>query len=587
MGDKGDVILPTHESPEELANNFSDFFQAKITTIRNNINLNNSTNLGNTDTNNEGMFDGRPLQVFTPATAAEVKGIIAKSPCKSCELDPMPTWLLKQCADQLLPLITAIINKSLASSVVPPSLKKAYVRPLLKKPGLDKDELKNYRPVSNLPFVSKLLEKIVAKRLDDHLNGNTLHDNFQSAYRPCHSTETALLKVQSDITKALDKGSTAVLVMLDLSAAFDTIDHEILLKRFERSCGIRSNALAWIKSYLSDRSQSIVVDSVNSPGRSLEFGVPQGSVLGPKMYCMYTRPVGDIAKNHNLLYHGYADDTQLYVVIEPKHTWNSVKATCEACVLDVGRWMDKNMLKLNQDKTELIAFTSTHRNKSIEDLDLAIGNSRVSVTPFVKNLGVIMDRNLTMEKQVNAISKSCYYQIRNIGQIRQYISDSACKTLVHALVTSRLDYANVLLCGVTQSLIGRLQRVQNTAARLITRTRKREHITPVLKQLHWLPVEYRPRYKALLYVFKALNGLAPTYISDMVQRYQPARPLRSECKSLLIVPKTYTATYGNRCFSKLSAEMWNNLPDEVKNAKTLNSYKKQLKTYLYKIAHNI
>jgi hypothetical protein len=249
--------------------------------------------------------------------------------------------------------------------------------------------------------------------------------------------------------------------------------------------------------------------------------------------------------------------------------------------------MDMNMLKLNQNKTELIVFTSKHRTKSMEDLDLAIGNSSISAAPFVKNLGVVMDRNLTMEQQVNTISKSCYYQIRNIGQIRQHISDGACKTLVQALVTSRLDYANVLLCGIPQFLVDSLQRVQNMSARLITRTRKREHITPVLKQLHWLPVEYRPSYKILMYVFKALNGLAPTYIRDMVQKYHPARPLRSGSKSLLTLPKTYTAAYGNRCFSKVSAELWNGLPNEIKSANTLNSFKQQIKTYLYKIAYDV
>ena len=156
--------------------------------------------------------------------------------------------------DQLLPLITAIINASLASSVVPLCLKQAYVRPLLKKPGLDREQHKNYRPVSNLPFVSKLLGKNVAKCLDDHLKDNALQDIYQSAYRPYHSTETALIKVQSDIAEALDQGSTAVLIMLDLSAAFDTIDHEILVSRFEQSFGITSKALDWVKSYLTDSS---------------------------------------------------------------------------------------------------------------------------------------------------------------------------------------------------------------------------------------------------------------------------------------------------------------------------------------------
>ena len=161
--------------------------------------------------------------------------------------------------EYLLPLITAIINKSLVESKVPLSFKKANIRPLLKKPNLDKEELKNYRPVSNLPFLSKILEKLVAKRLETHLSSHRLHDNLQSAYRTGHSTETALLKVHHDIAEALDRKCMAALVLLDLSAAFDVIDHKILQTRLEHSFGVTGSALSWIKSYLSDRSQCVAI----------------------------------------------------------------------------------------------------------------------------------------------------------------------------------------------------------------------------------------------------------------------------------------------------------------------------------------
>ena len=170
--------------------------------------------------------------------------------------------------------------------------------------------------------------------------------------------------------------------------------------------------------------------------------------------------------------------------------------------------------------------------------------------------------------------------------LRQHITDGACKTLAQAFIMSHLDYANALLYGVSQSMFAQLQRVQNTAARLVTRTRKREHITPVLMQLHWLPVEHRPTYKILLYVYKALHDLAPAYMRDMLQTYQPARPLRSGCRSLLSVPRTHTVTYGNRSFRKISAELWNNLPGDLKSADSVKNVKKQLKTYLYRMTYN-
>jgi hypothetical protein len=167
----------------------------------------------------------------------------------------------------------------------------------------------------------KILERVVANRLEEHLESNSLHDDLQSAHRACHSTETALLRVHHDITLALDNNSCAVLVMLDLSAAFDAIDHPILMERLQYSHGITGQALTWINSYLSDRSQSVNIGNIVSTEKILSFGVPQGSVLGPKKYCMFSKPIGQICKRHNMSYHCYADDTQAYLVIKPIDNW--------------------------------------------------------------------------------------------------------------------------------------------------------------------------------------------------------------------------------------------------------------------------
>lgn len=315
------------------------------------------------------------------------------------------------------------------------------------------------------------------------------------------------------------------------------------------------------------------------------YGVPQGSVLGPKFYCMYTKPVGDIVRSHSLQYHGYADDSQLYIVIKPTTVWGPVSTKVGACVEEVASWMSENMLKLNQDKTEFIVFTPKHQRLATQHLSVDIGDVTITAAPVVKNLGVFMDKNLVMERQVNAVSKSCYHQIRSIGQIRQFITKDACKILIQALVTSRLDYANSLLFGLPQCLLSRLQRVQNSAARLVTLTRKRDHITPILHDLHWLPTEYRPQYKILLYTYKALNGMAPGYIGDMITRYKPTRQLRSQTRGLLVTPKTRTKTYGVRCFSSAAPLLWNALPNSIKTCSTLSSFKKNVKTYLFKRAY--
>ena len=240
------------------------------------------------------------LSSFKPATESEISKLIKKSATKSCDLDPLPTWLLKSCQDVLLPVITHIVNLSLSTSSVPPQMKIALITPLLKKILLDPETLKNFRPVSNLSYISKLIERVVAERLNDHLTSNNLHEVLQSAYKKFHSTETALLQVQNDLLMSIDADGGAILVLLDLSAAFDTIDHSVLLNRLS-DLGIHGAVLSWFKSYLTGRRQSVKIKGQRSSERDLPFGVPQGSVLGPILFTIYTIPLGNIARSHGLL----------------------------------------------------------------------------------------------------------------------------------------------------------------------------------------------------------------------------------------------------------------------------------------------
>ena len=219
-----------------------------------------------------------------------------------------------------------------------------------KKNGLDSDILKNYRPVSNLTFISEVIEKVISGRLNEHLINNSLFDPLQSAYRDKHSTETALIKVQNDILSALDAGSSAILLMLDLSAAFDTIDHDILLSRLCNVYGITGNSLDWFRSYLTGRIQRVVIEDSVSVDQELDFGVPQGSVLGPRIYCMYTKPVSDIIQRHGLSHHSYADDTQLFITMDHSNNdWRDGLARIELCVSEIREWMNQNILKLRPD----------------------------------------------------------------------------------------------------------------------------------------------------------------------------------------------------------------------------------------------
>ena len=251
------------------------------------------------------------LSSFEPVSEADILKILKSSTTKSCDLDPIPTALVKECADILVTPINNIINYSLREGSFPNCFKTAYVTPLLKKPNLDRNLLKNYRPVSNLSFISKLIEKIVAKQLNNYIDSEGLSNVNQSAYRRLHSTESALLKIQNDIAASME-----ALTLLDLSAAFNTIDHDILFNSLRDWFGVDGTVLRWIKSYLSNHKQKVKLGNSFSDAFSLPYGVPQGSVLGPLLFTLYTTPLSNIISNFNVTHHLYADDTQIYLALD-------------------------------------------------------------------------------------------------------------------------------------------------------------------------------------------------------------------------------------------------------------------------------
>ena len=219
--------LPSHESIEELAEEFATFFTDKVIKIKTDL---ESLRQKHSNYEHEDTICEHLLEDLAPTTQDEVRKIILKSKSKSCDLDAIPTWLLKECIDTLLPAITNMVNMSLSTAAMPTSYKEALLLPLLKKALLDCDILNNFRPVSNLKFLSKIVEKVVAVRFTEHLLKNHLHELMQSAYKTNHSVETALLRVLNDILRALDQNQSILRILLDLSAAFDTVDHHVLLE---------------------------------------------------------------------------------------------------------------------------------------------------------------------------------------------------------------------------------------------------------------------------------------------------------------------------------------------------------------------
>lgn len=574
---KHESPLPKHDSTQELTNRFAKFFAQKIQAIW--------TNLHKSQPNNRQQEQCRtiinPLKTFQPATRDEVKDIVNNSANKSCGLDPIPTFLVKKSLDVLLPSITTIVNSSLSTGHVPALFKLALVSPLLKKSHLDPDVLKNYRPVSNLTFLSKVTEKVVAKRLISHLHSNSLIESMQSAYKQSHSTETALIRVQNDILMALDQQKIVMLVLLDLSAAFDTVDHSLLLERMSSGMGVADTALSWFESYLSDRQQKVCIRGSVSSLHKLKYGVPQGSVLGPILFTVYTSPLGDVIRHHNINFHLYADDTQLYLCFKTKDIDINIQHM-ESAIKDIHNWLTSNFLKLNSDKTELLLFGSRPNLAKLNLPSIQIEGCTIVPTTSARDLGIEFDKHMTMDNRVNSICKSSYFHIRNISSIRKYLTNATTKHLVHSFVTSRIDHGNSLLYGIAQTNIRKLQLVQNTAARLITRTKKFDHITEVLYNLHWLPVQQRINFKIMLIAFRAIHNTLPSYICELFASYKPTRSLRSTNKLLLNVPKINTKSYGQRAICHAAPALWNELPLHIKLSDNIDIFKRKLKTHLFK-----
>ena len=494
----------------------------------------------------------------------------------------MPTSVLKQTADLLAPFITELFSRSLTAGHFPAGYKQALITPIIKKPGLDAGDVSSYRPISNLPVMSKLLERLVARQLMEFLSAHDLLPPLHSGFRAGHSTEAALLRVLSDILQAVDRGDVAALILLDLSAAFDTVDHDILLQRLQLSFGIDGTAHRWFTTYLTGRSQCVRRGHNMSAVSRLQCGVPQGSVLGPILFVLYTADLISLVENSGLLPHLYADDTQVYGSCRPSAI-AAFSVKLSQCLDDVAMWMSSNRLQLNSDKTEVLWCATGRRQHQLPTEALPVNGAPVLPVTSVRNLGIYIDADLVMRTHVQRTVSCCFATLRQLRQIRRCVSADTLRTLVVSLVLSRLDYGNSVLAGLPAYLCHRLQSVLNASARLICNLRRYDSVTDALASLHWLRIEQRIKFKLAVLTYKVLHGTAPTYLGPLVRVSDlPGRQtLRSAATNRLVAPPARLSTVGTRAFAVAGPAVWNSLPQNITSAGTLGDFRRHLKTHLF------
>ena len=523
-------------------------------------------------------------------TADEVLHFISRAPTKHCCLDPVPTSIVKQCCDILAPVIAAMANKSFESGEFPETCQHAVVKPLLKKPNLDPFLPQSYRPISNLSFVSKLVEKLFLHRLNKHINQNKLLPTHQSAYRKYHSTETAVAIVVDDIRRAIDKGEVCALVLLDMSAAFDTVDHTVLIEVLQKRYGVKSTALSWMTSYLSRRTQSVNVGADYSDESSLTCGVPQGSVLGPSEYTMYAEEIDDVVQRDKLRHHMYADDIQILATMRPAIAEvTSKKAVIERCVANINDMCASRRLVTNPDKTEVIWFgTSTNLRRIEGHMAIKLGASDILPSVTVRDLGVVLDTKLDFHAHISRTVSTGFYHLRRIRQLRHILPRALKQRLVSALILSRVDYCNAVLADLPASTLAPLKRLMNAAVRFVADLRPRSSVTAAFRELHWLPVDQRITFKLCTLMYGVVHDRAPVYLTDAVTPVSslPARShLRSAASGLFDVPRTNTV-HGRRAFSVAAPAAWNSLPQNIRNIETPQAFRRHLKAHLFEIAYS-
>lgn len=487
----------------------------------------------------------------------------------------------------ILPVLCHILNNSLSSCTFPKVWRSSHVIPIPKISS--PSSYSHFRPISILPFLSKVLERIIHQQLTQYLAKNNTLSQFQSGFRPGHSTTTALIKVCDDIRCGIDNKQVTVLVLLDFSNAFNTVDFDILLAILEH-INISNNAIKWFHSYLHNRQQSVRYNNNITTPRCLEVGVPQGGVLSPLLFSIFINSLTDLL---NVPFHLYADDLQIYVS-SPVEAISEAIERINRNLQIIFEWSKSYGLNLNPTKSQTIIIGT---QKQVAKLNIThlppvmYDCTPISYTKSVKNLGIIMDNTLSWTPHVSNISRKIFATMGSLRRWKNFLPIKTKISLATSLLLPIIDYADSCCLDLSQVHLDKLERLQNLCIRYIFNLRKFDRISSYRNKLQWLTVRHRRYFHVLCTLYSILfHPNTPHYLKERFAFLGSDTPLhinlRSKSDNKLKVPMCNTVGF-NDSFTVKSVFLWNDLPSSIRHCKSVHVFKKSLKQYYLAKQNNI
>lgn len=514
---------------------------------------------------------------FYAVSNSEVQRVVMSFPSdKAPGYDKIPMSVIKDALPCILPILTLIVNRSLLSSVFPVAWKTSEVVPI-PKDG-DHEMANNNRPVSLLPATSKVCERIALNQLTSYMKKNNRLTEHQSGNKVMHSCETLNVFMTDKALEAMDSKKLMLMVLLDLSKAFDSLDHAILLVKL-KSLGLSHGALEWFRSYLTERSQFVRIGSEVSDLENTAYGVPQGSILGPALFSIYLNDLPTIPHFGSL--ESYVDDSKLYLSFPVKDT-NIITQKINEDLSLIASWCCHNHLLINPDKTKLLVMGTRQMLQKLPHFYITLLGKEITPVTSARDLGIQMDETLSYNEHVTKITSTCMASLCQINRIKHLLDPSTLESVITSLVFSKLYFCSTVWSNTSKTNVGKLQKIQNFAARILTGTRKYDHITPVLNDLKWLSVPATLALHDAILTFKCLKGLAPEYLSSRFNTRASVHGRNTRNKNKLNIPAFNTAA-GQRSFLYRAVKCWNTLPEEITQCESLNSFKFKAKSHFYTV----